>query len=249
MKKQHCKIMMSMFLGLSLTGCGINERLSEVGKGPGMTAIENPTTKQGYRAVSMPMPTPQPVHRQENSLWASNRQTFFEDQRADNVGDILTVTIDIKDRAQLDNQTERTRESTETAGLNSFLGYESSLSDVLPEAIDNGNLVGANTKSDYNGKGKINRKEIIRMKLAAVITQVLPNGNMVIEGRQEVRVNFEKRVLELAGIVRPQDINIDNAIPYEKVAEARISYGGKGQITDIQQPRYGQQVYDVLFPF
>ena len=249
MNKQQRKILMSMALGLTLTACGTGERLAEVGKAPAMTAIENPTTKEGYRAVSMPMPAPQVVTRQKNSLWASDRQAFFEDQRADNVGDILTVTIDIQDRAQLDNDTERKRTSGENAGLTSFLGYENSLSDVFPESVNNPSLVGAEGESNYKGEGTINRREKIKVKLAAIITQVLPNGNMVIEGRQEVRVNFEKRILELAGVVRPQDINIDNAIPYEKVAEARISYGGKGQITDIQQPRYGQQVYDVLFPF
>ncbi len=249
MTAQKRKILMSMALGLTLTACGAGERLAEVGKTPDMSSIENPTTKKDYRAVSMPMPSPQVVSRQQNSLWASDRQAFFEDQRADNVGDILTVTIDIKDKAELDNESERKRTGNENAGLSSFLGYEASLADVLPEAVQNGKLVGATAGSNYKGTGKIDRKEKIKMKLAAIVTQILPNGTMVIQGRQEVRVNYEKRILELAGVIRPQDITIDNSIPYEKVAEARISYGGKGQITDVQQPRYGQQVYDVLFPF
>ena len=249
MNAQQRKILMSMALGLTLTACGTGERLAEVGKAPAMSGIENPTTKEGYRAVSMPMPAPQVVSRQKNSLWASDRQAFFEDQRADNVGDILTVTINIADKAELDNESERKREGGESAGLSSFLGYETDLDAILPDTVNNGSLVGADTESNYKGEGTIDREEKITMKLAAIITQILPNGNMVIEGRQEVRVNYEKRILELAGVVRPQDINIDNAIPYDKVAEARISYGGKGQITDVQQPRYGQQVYDVLFPF
>jgi flagellar L-ring protein precursor FlgH len=249
MNKQHKKLLMSMALGLSLTACGAGERLAEVGKAPAMSPFDNPTTKQDYRAVSMPMPTPQVVSRQQNSLWASDRQAFFEDQRADNVGDILTVTIDIQDKAELDNETERTRESGENAGLSALLGYEADLADVLPETVQNGALVGAEADSNFKGEGTIDREEKIQVKLAAIITQVLPNGNMVIEGRQEVRVNYEKRILELAGVIRPQDITIDNAISYDKVAEARVSYGGKGQITDVQQPRYGQQVYDVLFPF
>lgn len=249
MKPYKTKILMCAALGLSLTACGTGERLAEVGKAPDMSPIENPTTKQSYRAVSMPMPAPEVVTRQQNSLWASDRQAFFEDQRADNVGDILTVTIDIQDKAELDNETERTRESGENAGLSAFLGYEASLADVLPEAVRNGALVGAEGESNFKGNGTIDREEKIQVKLAAIVTQILPNGNMVIEGRQEVRVNFEKRILELAGVIRPQDITIDNAISYDKVAEARVSYGGKGQITDVQQPRYGQQVYDVLFPF
>lgn len=243
------KIAITLGMALSITACGAGERLAEVGKAPAMAPIENPTTKADYRAVSMPMPTPKFVDKQKNSLWGGDRQAFFEDQRADNVGDILTVTIDIKDKAQLDNESERKRTSGENAGLSSLLGYEASLDRILPEAVQNGSLVGAEADSNFKGSGTIDREEKITMKLAAIITQVLPNGNMVIQGRQEVRVNFEKRILELAGVIRPQDITIDNSIPYEKVAEARISYGGKGQITDVQQPRYGQQVYDVLFPF
>ncbi len=240
---------MSSAFALSLAACSAGERLADVGKAPDMTPIENPTTQSDYRAVSMPMPTPHPSVRQKNSLWGSDRQAFFEDQRAGNIGDILTVTIDIKDKAELDNETERTRESSEGAGLNALLGYEADLGQILPGAVDNANLVGAEADSAHKGSGTIDREEKIQMKLAAIVTQILPNGNMVIQGRQEVRVNFEKRILELAGVIRPQDITIDNTISYEKVAEARVSYGGKGQITDVQQPRYGQQVYDILFPF
>ena len=243
-----------MLIGLALsstalTACSAGERLAEVGRAPAMAGIENPTTDPNYRAVSMPMPQAEIVTKEKNSLWASNRQTFFEDQRADNIGDILTVMIDIKDKAELDNETERTREADEGAGLSALLGYEASLAEVLPENVDNTALVGATSESGHKGSGSIDREEKIQMKLAATVTQILPNGNLVIQGRQEVRVNFEKRILELAGVIRPEDIGIDNAISYDKVAEARVSYGGKGQITDVQQPRYGQQVYDVLFPF
>lgn len=249
MKKKLIRLGTNVIAILTLAGCGASERLAEVGKAPDMAAIENPTTKEGYQAVSMPMPAPKASVRQQNSLWASDRQTFFEDQRADEVGDILTVVIDIKDKAELDNSTERTRSSNEDAGLDALLGYELDLDQVLPTGVNNANLIGADANSSHTGEGTIDREEKIKLKLAALVTQILPNGNMVIQGRQEVRVNFEKRILEIAGVVRPQDISVDNAISYDKVAEARISYGGKGQITDVQQPRYGQQVFDVLFPF
>lgn len=234
---------------LALTACTAAERLSDVGKAPDMAPIENPTTASSYRPVSMPMPAPRVVTREKNSLWGSDRQAFFKDQRAVDVGDILTVTIDIDDKAELENESERTRSSSEGAGLPALLGYEAALSEVLPEAINNSNLAQADSNSTYTGEGTIDREEEIELRLAAMITQVLPNGNMVIQGRQEVRVNFEKRILELAGVIRPQDVNLDNTVAYDKIAEARISYGGKGQITDVQQPRYGQQVFDVLFPF
>ena len=186
---------------------------------------------------------------EKNSLWASHRQTFFKDQRANNVGDILTVVIDIDDEAELENESERSRDGSENFGLNSLLGIETQLTKVLPEGVIGSELVDTDSSSSSSGSGSIEREEEVRMTLAATVTQLLPNGNMLIQGRQEVRVNFEKRVLELAGVIRPEDITVDNSISYDQIAEARISYGGKGQITDVQQPRYGQQVYDILFPF
>ena len=249
MNKRISTLGISVIALMSLSACGAGERLAEIGKAPDMAPIENPTTQENYRPVSMPMPAPKMAVRQQNSLWASDRQTFFEDQRADEVGDILTVVIDIQDKAELDNESERKRTSSESAGLNSLLGYELDLDQVLPTGIDNTDLVDAGADSNHKGEGSIDREEKIELKLAALVTQVLPNGNLVIQGRQEVRVNFEKRILELAGVIRPQDISVGNTIDYAKIAEARISYGGKGQMTDVQQPRYGQQVYDVLFPF
>ena len=157
--------------------------------------------------------------------------------------------IDIDDEAELENESERSRTSSENAGLDSILGYEQNLLNILPEGVLAGDLVDADSSSRSTGSGSTEREEEVRMKLAATVTQILPNGNMLIQGRQEVRVNFEKRVLELAGVIRPEDILTDNTISYDKIAEARISYGGKGQITDVQQPRYGQQAYDILFPF
>ncbi len=233
----------------TLSACGASERLASVGKAPDLTPISNPQTQAGYQPVSMPMPAPEVAYRQPNSLWQSNRKSFFKDQRASNIGDILTVVIDINDQADMENKSSRSRSASESAGLDKLLGYEASLAQILPEAIDNAALVGAETDSSHSGNGKIERDEKIELKLAAVITQLLPNGNMVINGKQEVRVNFEKRILNVTGIIRPEDITIDNSIAYDKIAEARINYGGQGHMTDVQQPRYGQQVFDILFPF
>lgn len=237
---------------VSLSACGAGERLANVGKAPELTPIENPVAQDGYKTVSMPMPAPKQASKEKNSLWASDRKTFFEDQRAQEVGDILTVMIDIQDKAELDNETERERTSSEDSGVTALMGLEADPQKYipfLPDEFDPTNMIEAGSTSSSSGSGTIDREEKIELKLAALVTQVLPNGNMVIQGRQEVRVNFEKRVLELAGVIRPQDIGVDNTIAYEKIAEARISYGGKGQVTDMQQPRYGQQVFDVLMPF
>ncbi len=249
---KHKNLLISASACLLLTACGAADRLANIGSAPSMSPIENPAENRdmtGVKTVSMPMPPLEVVEKENNSLWASNRQTFFKDQRATQIGDILTVMIDIDDEAELENESERSRSASEGVGLNSALGLESQLTKVLPENVLGADLVDLDSTSRSRGSGSTEREEEVRMKLAATVTQILPNGNMVIQGRQEVRVNFEKRVLELAGVIRPEDVTVENSIPYEKIAEARISYGGKGQITDMQQPRYGQQVYDILFPF
>lgn len=232
-----------------LSACGAAERVANIGKAPDMEPITNPAATEVAQTVSMPMPAKTASIQQANSLWSSDKKSFFKDQRAADVGDILTVMIDIDDKAELQNVTERKRDNSEDAGMNNFMGIETNLQNVFPNEVDPTNLVGLGSTSSTKGDGSIDRDEKVQLKLAAVVTQMLPNGNMVIVGRQEVRVNFEKRILEFAGVIRPEDITIENTIPYEKVAEARISYGGKGQITDLQQPRYGQQLYDIIFPF
>ena len=233
-----------------LAGCGdMLARMSEVGRAPAMTTIQNPTQSPVYRPVSMPMPQTLAVKPHANSLWRPGARAFFKDQRASRVGDILTVLISIDDSAEIENQTTRSRTNGADASVSSLLGYESSLSRVLPEAINPGSLIDFDSQSTHAGAGTVERGETIKLKVAAVVTQRLPNGNLVVHGRQEVRVNFEVRQLQIAGVIRPEDIKADNTLSYEKIAEARISYGGRGQITDVQQPGWGQQIYDIVWPF
>jgi flagellar L-ring protein precursor FlgH len=233
----------------SMTACSAVDRVQNIGELPPQAKIVNPTQVAGYQPVSMPMPTPNVHPRQANSLWTGAQQGFFKDQRAKTVGDIMTVLIDISDKGKLENSSERSRGSSESAAMPALWGTETKLAQVLPEAVDPTNLAELGADSSFKGDGTIDRKETIELKLAATITQVLPNGNLVIKGSQEVRVNYENRVLNLAGVIRPQDVSVDNTVSYDQIAEARISYGGNGQITDVQQPRYGQQLYDVIFPF
>ena len=235
---------------LPLAACGnMIDRIAEAGKEPSFSQIENPNMQPGYQPVSMPMPRPMTDQRQANSLWRQGSRAFFADQRAGKVGDILTVAIDISDEAKLNNKTTQSRDGGNTAGLDNFLGYETWLDKVFPDTVDPANLVNSNSKSDTTGTGAIDRKDDIQLRVAAIITQVLPNGNLVLKGTQQVRVNYEMRELNVTGIIRPEDISTQNEIDYDKIAEARIAYGGKGTISDIQQPRYGQKVYDILFPF
>jgi flagellar L-ring protein precursor FlgH len=232
-------------IALALAGCGAADRFRNVGREPALSAIDNPTAKPGYRPVQMPMPEPQPVHFNSNSLWRTGSRAFFKDQRAARIGDLLTVRVKIADKAEIDNTTERTRSSNEKMGVPKFFGLETK----LPPATTPAALFDANSTASSSGSGSVDREEAITTNVAAVVTQLLPNGNMVIEGRQEIRVNFEVRELVVAGIVRPEDIQSDNVIDSNKIAEARIAYGGRGQITELQQPRYGQQVMDIVLPF
>ncbi|HEY4345107.1 MAG TPA: flagellar basal body L-ring protein FlgH [Parvibaculum sp.] len=236
-------------LAAALAGCSAMDRIDQIGAAPALAPISNPTTSPGYRPVTMPMPAPEQVVYQPNSLWRAGSRAFFRDQRASKVGDILTVIINIADSAKVDNATKRSRANSETAALPNFLGLESKLKNVLPDAVDPTALVDASSGGSSAGTGSVDRKESVELTIAGVVTQVLPNGNLVIEGRQEVRVNFEVRELLIAGIVRPEDISNTNTILHTQIAEARISYGGRGQISDVQQPRYGQQLYDVIMPF
>jgi flagellar L-ring protein precursor FlgH len=232
-----------------LTACGIPESLSAIGHPPEMSKIQNPIAQPGYKPVTMPMPLQEAQNNQPNSLWQAKRQTFFKDQRAAKIGDIVTVTIAINDTANMQNQTARSKTGSETDGLPNFLGLESALDKVLPKAVDPAKLVGETSASTSNGTGQIQRSEAINLKLAATVMQLLPNGNFVIQGRQQVLVNNEMRDLALQGVIRPEDILNDNTISYEKIAEARISYGGKGNLTNLQQPGYGQQFFESVYPF
>ncbi len=233
----------------ALAGCNAMTRLSQIGEEPKLTEIQNPIQQPNYQPVSLPMPSVQSIARHENSLWRPGARAFFKDQRAARVGDILTVMITIADKADLSNTTKRTRTTTEDASLSAFLVYESLLETVFPEAVAETDLVDVDSTTSGTGTGTVNRSETINLKVAAVVTQVLPNGNLVITGRQEIRINYEVRELQIDGVVRPEDITAANTVTYEKVAETRIAYGGRGHLSDVQQPRYGMQLYDALFPF
>jgi flagellar L-ring protein precursor FlgH len=244
------RLALVVLAGVSLAACNAGSRIAGIGSAPQLSRIEDPTERRGYQPVSLPMPQPELATRNPNSLWRPGARAFFKDQRASKVGDILTVNVNINEKAQLNNSTERTRTNSENVDLTRFLGYEASLNRVLPNAVSNpGSLVGTASDSGSAGTGKIQRDESINLTVAAMVTQILPNGHLVIQGKQEVRVNYEMRELQISGVVRPEDISGTNSIRHTQIAEARIAYGGRGLISDVQQPRYGQQLFDILFPF
>lgn len=233
-------------LCLTLGGCGIPDRLANVGLAPKLSEIEDPTMAPDYRPVRMPMPDAAPKAFAANSLWRQGNRSFFKDIRAQRVGDILTVKVKVTDSANIDNATKRQRAGNESLGGAGAFNVTSPHFNASGAADGDANL---KSQGSSEGSGSVKRSEQLVTNVAAVVTQVLPNGNLVIEGKQEIRVNFEVRELIIAGIVRPEDIEADNTIESAKIAETRLAYGGRGQITDVQQPRYGQQVMDILLPF
>ena len=234
---------------LALQGCAGLQRLSEVGRPPTMTEISDPTRDPDWRPVSMPMPRPELVENNANSLWRPGSRAFFKDQRAAQVGDIVTVVVNIGDNAVLNNATTATRTGAQTVGVPDLFGLQSSITRALPRGIDLTKLASTSTAGSAVGNGNITRNETVQLRVAGTITQVLPNGNLAVAGKQEVRINSELRDLVITGVIRPQDIMSDNTVFHDRMAEARISYGGRGQLTDVQTARYGQQILDIVSPF
>jgi flagellar L-ring protein precursor FlgH len=233
----------------SLSACSSAERLSRLGQGPELAGIENPTSDPRWRPVTMPMPNPSDPPLQNNSLWRQGSRTFLRDQRAASVGDLVTILVSIQDEADMANSTNRNRENKESMGIPNLLGLESSFGRLFPAGFDPSKAVSASSSSDVNGEGTLKRSEQINLRVAATVSQVLPNGNLVVVGRQQVRVNQELRDLQVGGIIRPQDIGSDNTVKHDRLAEARIAYGGRGTISDVQRPRYGQELLDIILPF
>jgi len=235
-------------VALLLGGCSdFLTRLSEVGGPPKLSPTADPTKDPSWHPVSLPMPPVPPVHAAADSLWRPGGREFFKDQRAHTVGDVLTIVINVNDVANEMNNTSVTRNANDGMGMPNMFGLEKS----IPHAIqaNPASLVATNSANANVTLGQIQRNEQVTTSLAGVITQMLPNGNMVVVARQQMRVNGEMRELVVTGIVRPEDIASDNTVLHNRLAEARIIYGGRGTLSDQQMPRYGQQLLDVLLPF
>ncbi|WP_296742818.1 flagellar basal body L-ring protein FlgH [Mesorhizobium sp.] len=221
-----------------LSGCGSD--LKEVGREPSLSPVGSGLGNSGPGPYNYPEPPARPVKK--FSLWDDRQSRLFTDPRALRVGDILTVNIKLNDKANFKNQNDRSRTAARKLGYDVTLGWDN-------RSTSGKGSAGLDSTTQTNADGEIKRSENLELNVAAVVTDVLPNGNLMIRGSQEVRVNYEIRVLTIAGMVRPSDIGGENTIPYERIAEARISYGGRGRISEVQQPAYGQQVLDQVLPF
>ncbi|SIS65454.1 flagellar basal body L-ring protein FlgH [Phaeovulum vinaykumarii] len=232
---------------IPIAACG---RLEDVGRAPALTPVER--SNEYFAMTSAALPTSLSTSTDPtggSSLWSGGRSSLLGDRRASERGDILTVVIEIDEKAEISNSTGRSRSGSDSMGIPQFLGIPQRLDPRLPEGASMADAVSTSSNSSYQGDGSVSRKEKMTLRVAATITERLPNGVLRIEGKQEVRVNYEVRELIVSGFVRPGDISRQNEITYDKIAGARISYGGRGQITDVQQPRYGQQIADIILPF
>ena len=235
---------------VALSACNTLDRLENVGAEPKLAPEKSPIQQVDYKPVSnWPTPVDPGMTKGANSLWQPGSRSFFKDQRATRIGDILTVVVNISDQATLNNSTTRDRTNTENLGAPQVFGLEGKIDKIFSKNANENNLLSLNGDSKSVGDGQIARTEAITTKVAASITQILPNGNMVIKGTQDIRVNYEMREVTVEGVIRPEDISADNTIASEQIAEARISYGGQGTVSDVQQPRYGNQIIDILSPF
>jgi len=231
-------------LALSLGACST---VKEAVHGPQLAPVGYPSALAPMDPRILARDTPQPASA--NSLWRVGARTFFHDQRASKVGDILTVLINIDDSAKTTNETTTARTSGVTAGIPHLLGLESSLGKILPGAYDPANALSTSTKTSQDGSGAVNRQEKIQTSIAVNVASVLPNGNLVIQGTQEVRINNEVRQLTVAGLVRPEDISAANTIQHTQIAEARINYGGRGDISRVQKTPAAQSLVEKFWPF
>ncbi len=236
----------ALTLLLALSGCNTLSRLSEIGRPPALAPTEDPTRAPGWHPVTMPMPAPQPVPSEAELLWRPGSRAFFKDQRAARVGDLVTILVSMNDQATLKNATTATRNGAEAMGVPNLFGLENVLTHV---PMDPSKLVTTNSSNSNVGAGQVQRSESVTIRLAGVVTQVLPNGNLVVMAHQQFRADSELRDLRVSGVIRPEDIASDNTIQSDRMAEARIAYGGRGTLTDLQQPRAGQQLLDVVLPF
>jgi flagellar L-ring protein precursor FlgH len=238
---RHLKVVLGIGAIAALAGCSSIDRLKAIGSAPQLA----PLADKAPPVASVPMPQMQMGPNSSGSLWQAGARSFFHDPRASRVGDILTVNISVADAAKFSNTTSRSRTNSDDANLTNFFGLEKS----LPSNIDPSSLVKMGSDTSNVGAGSVDRSETISLTLAALVAQVLPNGNLVIGGHQQVRVNNEMRDLQVSGIVRTEDITSANTVDLTQIAEARISYGGKGTVSDVQTPRLGSELYDILMPW
>jgi flagellar L-ring protein precursor FlgH len=241
-----CKQIFTIIFLVILSACG---RADHIGRPPSFTPSAESSEHVAMLWPGLPLHTQPQRGVDQSSLWSAGRVSLLGDRRAMQKGDIMTGVIEIDEKAEISNDTSRSRSGSESLGVSQLFGVPQRLEEHLPDGASMSEAVDLSSSSKNSGSGSVKRKEKLTLRIAATVVDVLPNGVLAISGSQELRVNFELRELLVTGFVRPEDIARQNEITYDKIASARVSYGGRGQITDVQQPRYGQQILDAVLPF
>lgn len=266
LRRTHLKVL-SLIFTLLLQGCAL-ERLSQVGDAPKLSQIHNPTQLPGYNPVSMPMPHPHEEPNRINSLWQTGSKAFFKDQRASKVGDIITIVVEIDQQESIEVNPNIQKSTSNDVTVNNALGYEYKAQKLMPKkqpssatAVGAASLAGTiagavqpqwmkySSKPSLSGTGKYDIKDKMNFKLAATVIQILANGNMVVQGRTEIKLANEVREIEVKGIIRREDVGASNTIKSDKIAEMRINYAGRGDLSDLNEIPWGQQIASKVLPF
>lgn len=248
------KIPFASFVGACLLSGCVMERLADVGTGPKISQIQNPTMLEGYTPISMPMPTATSEERHVNSLWQTGSKAFFKDQRAVKIGDIVTVVVALKHKESTSFTPSIDKKSSMNSTVGNLLGLQHPIENLFPKKFkkdeeESKSWLQTSSNPKHSGSGKYDLEDKLDFSVAATVLQILPNGNMVVQGRTEIKLVNEVREIELKGIIRRSDIKSDNSIGHDKVAELRIVYGGRGDITDVGNRPWGTQILDEVMPF
>lgn len=240
------RALLAFALIAGISGCATR---SHLGKEPEFTPVEGST--EHYVMMNAPLPEGLKAKnsRRASSLWSGGKSSLLGDRRAMKQGDILTVVIEIDDEAKISNKTSRSRNGSESLSVPGLFGLPQRIDEKLPDGASMADAVSIGSTSQNSGDGSVSRSEKLTLRIAATVVDALPNGVLSIKGSQEIRVNFEIRELLVSGFVRPEDISRQNEITYDKIASARMSYGGRGHISAVQQPRIGTQILDAILPF
>ncbi len=210
------------------------------------------TTQQPVIAIQEPLEeihNAEPVIHEDGSLWQQGDRSMFSDRKARNIGDIVTVLISESSSASKQASTSTDRTSSMSAGIPNLFGLENDAIWSGHNPVDLSKLVSADFKNGFDGNGSTSRKEALTASLTTQVVGRYPNGQLKIRGGKEVMVNNEVQIIYLTGIIRPVDITAANTVSSEKILNARISYTGKGAISDKQKPGWGMRLLDNVWPF
>lgn len=238
--KPHLKFIVPTLMGLTLSAC------ASTPQPVAPNIVYGTPPSQILQASARPAPAPA---YGKASLYDNAPNSLFGDRRARGLGDILTVQINIDDEAEMRNSVSTDRQAGQSFGIGNLFGLTNLIQDILPSGSDLNDAISIERDSSVSGSGQTRRGERLTLTLAANVVDITPNGDLKISGFQDIRVNNEVRLLAVSGFVRREDITRRNVVSLDKIANARVVYGGRGQVTRAVRDKAGQRVLDKIIPF